>query len=180
MLWPQKPNTRFQSLFWNERASCLYDVVNGNSRDSSIRPNQIFALSLTFPLLAGERARQVVDRVQRDLLTPFGLRTLCPADPHYVGRYEGGPSQRDAAYHQGTVWSWLFGPFITAYLHVHKNSPEAIQQARLWLCAMEDHLCDAGLGQVSEIFDGDSPHHPRGCIAQAWSIGELIRLAARL
>lgn len=171
-----KAQQAFGPLFWNEAASCLYDVVNGDSRDASIRPNQIFAVSLTYPLLTGERARQVVDRVQRDLLTPFGLRTLSPEDSRYVGRYEGNPSTRDAAYHQGTVWPWLLGPFITAYLRVHENSAEAIEQARAWLHAIEEHLDGAGLGQIPEIFDGDPPYHARGCIAQAWSVGEILRV----
>ncbi len=166
----------FSALFWNQQESCLFDVIDGDSRDASIRPNQILAISLTHPITTGERARQVVERVQRDLLTPFGLRSLAPSDPQYVGRYEGPPSVRDAAYHQGTVWAWLIGPFITAFLRVYQNSPEAIQQAGDWLRTIEDHLQDAGLGQISEIFDGDPPHHPRGCIAQAWSVGEVLRV----
>jgi predicted glycogen debranching enzyme len=171
-----KAHEAFQSLFWNDKASCLYDVVDADSRDASIRPNQIFAISLTYPLITGERACQVVDRVQRDLLTPYGLRTLSPQDSRYTGRCEGGPSVRDTAYHQGTVWPWLLGPFITAYLRVHSNNPEAVEQGRVWLHAVEEHLREAGLGQISEIFDGDPPHHPRGCIAQAWSVGETLRV----
>jgi predicted glycogen debranching enzyme len=166
----------FLSQFWNEDAECLYDVVDGESHDGTIRPNQIFAVSLHFPLLAGERARQVVETVQRELLTPAGLRSLSPYDPRYRGRYEGDVLSRDGAYHQGTVWSWLLGPFIEAYLKVHGFSPEARRQAGDWLGEMRAHLWDAGLGQVSEIFDGDSPHNPRGCFAQAWSIAELLRV----
>lgn len=175
-----KARDAFESLFWNDSASCLYDVVCRDLRDASIRPNQILALSLTHPLITGERARKVIARVQRDLLTPFGLRTLSPEDSRYVGRYEGSPEVRDAAYHQGTVWPWLLGPFITAYLRVHHKSSESMQQAREWLRNMESDLCDAGLGQISEIFDGDPPHRPRGCIAQAWSVGEILRVLAEL
>jgi predicted glycogen debranching enzyme len=170
----------FEPLFWNEEAKCLYDVVEGDVRDPSIRPNQIFAISLSHPLLAGERARQVVERVQQDLLTPVGLRSLAPSDSRYAGRYEGGPSTRDSRYHQGTVWSWLLGPFITAYLRVNEDGAAARQQASEWLNAIKQHLQEAGLGQISEIFDGDFPHNPRGCIAQAWSVGEVLRVVSDL
>jgi predicted glycogen debranching enzyme len=170
----------FQPLFWNPAHSCLYDSVDGDFRDGSVRPNQIFAVSLTHPLLDGERSRQVVDCVERELLTPFGLRTLTRCDPRYIGVYVGGPSVRDAAYHQGTVWSWLLGPFITAYLRVHKYSAAAVDCAQRWLVPIQNHLLAAGLGQISEIFDGDPPHHPRGCIAQAWSVGEILRILCDL
>ncbi|MBV8897653.1 MAG: glycogen debranching enzyme family protein [Acidobacteriaceae bacterium] len=172
----EKAQTTFHTLFWNAASACLYDVVDDDSRDDSIRPNQIFAISLTHPLVEGERARHVVDCVERELLTPFGLRTLSRRDSRYVGRYEGGPNLRDGAYHQGTVWSWLWGAFVAAYLRVHENDAVARQQVRSWLRNLEGHLNEAGLGQVSEIFDGDPPHHPRGCIAQAWSVGELMRI----
>jgi len=175
-----KAQAAFEPLFWNEDESCLYDVVDRDSRDASIRPNQILALSLMYPLLTGERARRVVERVEHDLLTPFGLRTLAPKDPRYAGRCDGSPAARDGAYHQGTVWPWLLGPFLMAYLRVHGSSPEAIQQALEWLAPLEEHLWDAGLGQISEIFDGDAPHRPRGCIAQAWSVGEILRVRAHV
>jgi predicted glycogen debranching enzyme len=165
----------FLDQFWNEDSECLYDVVDGDAHDGSIRPNQIFAVSLHFPLLAGEPARKVVEIVRRELLTPAGLRSLSPYDPRYRGRYEGDVASRDGAYHQGTVWSWLLGPFIEAYLKVNGYSAEAKREAAGWLGEMRAHLWDAGLGQVSEIFDGDSPHTPRGCFAQAWSVGEILR-----
>ena len=165
----------FDKLFWNEGAGCLFDVVDGEMRDASIRPNQIFAMSLTHPILAGERAVHVLERVERDLLTPRGLRSLAKDDPQYRGRYEGGPWNRDTAYHQGTVWSWLLGPFVTGYLRVHAYSAPAQEKAEAWLRRMEEHLREAGLGQISEIFDGDAPHTSRGCIAQAWSVGEILR-----
>jgi predicted glycogen debranching enzyme len=166
----------FNRLFWNDASNCLYDVVNGEMVDPSIRPNQIFAVSLRHTLLSGERARAVVETVQQHLLTPYGLRSLAPSDPHYRGRYVGGPTERDGAYHQGTVWPWLMGPFITAYLKVYAGSDEARRHVTEWLTPLRDHLADGGLAQISEIFDGDAPQQPRGCIAQAWSVGEILRI----
>jgi predicted glycogen debranching enzyme len=165
----------FNQLFWNEKMGCLYDVVNGGVVDSSIRPNQIFAVSLPHSMLSPWRARAVVDRVQRDLLTPYGLRSLAPSDPQYHGRYGGDPNSRDGSYHQGTVWPWLLGPFITAYVKVHGGSPAARGQADQWLSPLRDHLAEAGLGHISEVFDGDPPYHPGGCVAQAWSVAEIFR-----
>lgn len=171
----ERAKESFENLFWNESAACLFDVVDGEMRDASIRPNQIFAVSLTYPILTGERAARVLERVERDLLTPRGLRSLSRDDPHYHGHYQGPPWIRDAAYHQGAVWSWLLGPFATAYLRVHEYSTPAREKAEGWLRSFEEHLREAGLGQISEIFDGDAPHTPRGCIAQAWSVGEILR-----
>jgi len=167
----------FNRLFWNEKLSCLYDVVNGASADASIRPNQILAVSLPHSMLSLERARAVVDVVARELLTPYGLRTLSPLDSRYVGRYEGDQRARDSAYHQGTVWPWLLGPFLSAFIKVNGGTPEARLQAAKWLEPFREHLRKAGLGQVSEIVDADFPHYPRGCIAQAWSVGEILRAA---
>jgi predicted glycogen debranching enzyme len=166
----------FNRLFWNEKLGCLYDVVNGGPPDPSIRPNQIFAVSLPHSMLRQERARRVVKKVEEHLLTPFGLRSLAPSDPQYCGSYTGGPIERDGAYHQGTVWPWLLGPFITAYVKVNGRSEEARRQAQAWLSSLESHLAEAGLGQVSEIFEGDAPHRPCGCIAQAWSVAEILRV----
>ncbi|HEX8708187.1 MAG TPA: amylo-alpha-1,6-glucosidase [Pyrinomonadaceae bacterium] len=167
----------FGPLFWNEEAGCLYDVVDGEEMDASLRPNQIFAVSLPHPLLPEAQAQRVVATVRRELLTPYGLRSLGRDDPRYRGRYEGDSLSRDGAYHQGTVWGWLMGPFITAYVRVNKGSPESRAEALRWLEGFREHLGRAGMGQVSEIFDGDAPHTPRGCIAQAWSVGELLRAA---
>jgi predicted glycogen debranching enzyme len=167
----------FNRLFWNEAAGCLYDVVAGDRRDGSIRPNQIFAVSLPHTMLSSQKATGVVAVVRRHLLTPYGLRSMAPDDPQYRGRYEGDPWHRDTAYHQGTVWAWLMGPFITAYLKVHGRTSESLEQVRQWLMPFHEHLRDAGLGHVSEIFDGDAPHRPRGCMAQAWSVAELLRTA---
>jgi len=166
----------FNRLFWNEKLGCLYDVVNGGPPDPSIRPNQIFAVSLPHNMLRQDRARRVVEKVEEHLLTPFGLRSLAPSDPLYRGHYTGGPKERDGAYHQGSVWPWLLGPFITAYIKVTGGSEEARHQAQAWLSPLESHLTEAGLGHISEIFEGDAPHRPCGCIAQAWSVAEILRV----
>ncbi len=177
-LMASKASQSFNDQFWNEADGCLYDVIQGDWRDASIRPNQVLALSLPFPILAHERARSVIEVAERELLTPVGLRSLSPRDPQYRPTYEGGPLSRDGSYHQGTVWPWLLGPFITAYLRVHAHRPEARERAAGWLRAFESHLEDAGLGQISEIFDAEPPHRARGCVAQAWSVAELLRVAA--
>jgi predicted glycogen debranching enzyme len=168
-------NWAFNRLFWNEKDNCLYDVVNGGPPDTSIRPNQVFAVSLPYTMLSPDRARSVVEKVRQHLLTPYGLRTLAPSDPQYRGRYTGGPVERDGAYHQGTVWPFLIGPFITAYVKVNGGSDAARTQASEWLGPLQDHLFDAALGHISEIFDGDAPQRPAGCAAQAWSVGEVLR-----
>lgn len=173
----QRCKQSFNQLFWNAAANCLYDVVDGETYDASLRPNQILAVSLKYSMLNQSQAKKVVAAVQRELLTPLGLRSLATSDPRYQGRYEGGPRERDAVYHQGTVWTWLIGPFITAYVKTNKGSSKSRQQAALWLEEFEQHLNEAGIGQVSEIFDGDAPHKSRGCIAQAWSVAELLRAA---
>jgi predicted glycogen debranching enzyme len=165
----------FNRAFWNEKTGCLYDVVNGAPPDPSIRPNQIFAVSLPYSMLSPERAKSVVDKVQEHLLTPYGLRSLAPSDPQYRGRYTGGPAERDGAYHQGTVWPWLLGPFVTAYVKINEGSEQARRQTEDWLSPVQSHLSDAGLGHISEIFEGDPPHRPVGCIAQAWSVAEVLR-----
>ena len=167
----------FNRLFWNEDAGCLFDVVNGGPPDASIRPNQIFAVSLQHSMLSDGRARKVVDVVERELLTPYGLRTLACSDSRYRPRYEGGVSERDSAYHQGTVWPWLLGPFITAYAKVNGNSQEARDRAAGWVRSVMELTREKGLGQICEILDGDPPHRPCGCIAQAWSVAEILRAA---
>ncbi len=165
---------RFVEVFWNGPASCLYDVVDGDRKDASIRPNQIFALSLPFPLLPKDKARDVLAVIEEKLLTPYGLRSLAPADPAYRGRYEGDSASRDGAYHQGTVWSWLLGPYADAL--VRTNGAVGKAKAKKAIEGLTPHLLEAGLGTISEIFDGDPPHAPRGCPAQAWSVGEALRV----
>jgi glycogen debranching enzyme len=172
----------FEQRFWNEGGGCLYDVVDcdhvSGTVDATMRPNQIFAVGgLPFPLLEGERARRVVDAVEARLSTPLGLRSLAPDDPAYVGRYEGGPRERDGAYHQGTVWPYLSGAFVDAWVRVRGGTDAAKQEAReRFLVPLRAHLDEAGLGHVSEIADGDAPHAPKGCPFQAWSLGELLRI----
>jgi glycogen debranching enzyme len=167
----------FNRLFWNADAGCLYDVVDGENRDRAIRPNQVFAVSLHHPVLDAERWSDVLRIVQRELLTPAGLRTLSPADPAYRPAYEGGVTSRDSAYHQGTVWLWLMGPFITAYVKSHGRSEASRQTATAWLRAFEPQMRMAGLGQLAEIANAEAPHKLKGCIAQAWSVAELLRAA---
>lgn len=172
----------FQDRFWNEEKQCLYDVIDVNHQlgqvDGSLRPNQMLAVGgLPLPIITGERARQIVATVEEHLLTPLGLRSLAPNDPHYVPRYEGGVLERDGGYHQGTVWPWLLGPFVEAWVRVHGNTKEARKKGRQkYLSPLMEHLKCAGLGHVSEIADAQPPHQPRGCPFQAWSLSELIRL----
>jgi predicted glycogen debranching enzyme len=166
---------RFREVFWNEAGNSLYDVVCGEERDASIRPNQIFAISLPHPLLDGADAESVLRIVEKHLLTPRGLRSLSPEDPRFIGTYIGGPRERDAAYHQGTVWSWLLGPYITALVRVRGEA--GIAEGQRILKAFQPHLEESCIGTISEIFDGAPPHAPRGCAAQAWSVGEILRAA---
>ncbi|MCD6377480.1 MAG: glycogen debranching protein, partial [Planctomycetes bacterium] len=166
----EKVARSFPVMFWNESTGCLYDCVNERGKDASIRPNQIIVLALADSLLSPLQRESVIETVKEELLTPYGLRTLSPKDPAYKPRYEG-----DDTYHQGTVWPWLMGFFIEAYLKVHNFSPNALQQADDWLKAFDEHLSQAGIGFISEIFDGEPPYKPAGCIAQAWSVGEILR-----
>jgi predicted glycogen debranching enzyme len=165
----------FEQLFWNPKRQCLFDCVNEDGPDAAIRPNQIFAVSLPHSPLAIDKQRAVLATVKKHLLTPRGLRTLSPEDPNYCPHYQGSPHQRDRAYHQGTVWAWLIGPFIEAHLKASPNRSAAIEQAEAWLDEFDEHLAGAAIGHVSEIFDGDPPHQARGCVAQAWSTAELLR-----
>jgi predicted glycogen debranching enzyme len=173
----------FAERFWNEERGFLYDVVDVGHRtgvnDASLRPNQIFAVGgLPFPILEGERARRVVDVVERQLWTPAGLRSLGPGEPGYIGHYRGDGRQRDGAYHQGTVWPWLTGPFVEAWLRVHDDTdePRRVAAAR-FLTPLLRHFEASAPGHIGEIADGDAPHAPAGCPFQAWSVGEALRLA---
>ena len=178
-------NAAFAARFVNSGGG-LYDVVDVDhvpgAYDASVRPNQILAVGgLPFPLLQGAAARAVVDVVEARLLTPLGLRSLSPDDPAYIGRYCGDSAARDGAYHQGTVWPWLMGPFVDAWLAVRGRSSIAKHEAReRFLAPLMAHLDHAGLGHVSEVADGDPPHTPGGCPFQAWSLGELIRIRRML
>jgi glycogen debranching enzyme len=157
------------------------DGIQGTA-DRRIRPNQVLAAGgLPHACVPPDLARLVLDLVEARLLTPLGLRTLDPADPAYRGRYQGGVRERDGAYHQGTVWPWLLGPFVEAWLRLRDNTPAARAEASArFLPPLRAHLGVAGLGGVSEIADGDAPHTPRGCPFQAWSLGELLRIEAML
>jgi len=165
----------FLRLFWNEAAGCFYDCLGPDGPDGSLRPNQVLAVSLPFAVAQGEYARRTVGRVFRHLYTSYGLRSLSPDDPRYQGRYLGDQWARDRAYHQGTVWSWLIGPFVTAYRKAHGYSAASRDQAERFLAPFGQHLNDHGVGYISEIFDGDEPLVPRGCFAQAWSVAEVLR-----
>ena len=163
----------FNRRFWCAEANHLYDVVDGeNGDDPSCRPNQIFAISLDHPVLARERWAAVIDTVTRVLWTPVGLRTLAPGHPDYKSVYSGDLRSRDAAYHQGTVWPWLIGPFFDARLKTH---PEDAAGARALLDGLDARLSEACVGSIAEIFDAEAPYVPRGCVAQAWSVAEVLR-----
>lgn len=174
--------TAFQERFWNAERNCLYDVVDADHQagrnDAALRPNQIFAVGgLPAPLLEGERARRVVEVVADQLLTPMGLRTLGPKEAGYCPRYGGGVRQRDGAYHQGTVWPWLLGPFVEAWLRISGDTPKNRERARKqFLTQVLDYANGPGMGHLPEITDAETPQIPRGCPWQAWSLGELLRL----
>jgi len=170
----------FAESFWFEEGAYLYDVVDAPDGtpgarerrvDSTLRPNQIFAVSLGTDLLDARQARAVVDTCARELLTPLGLRSLSPRDPRYAGTYSGGPQQRDAVYHQGTLWPWLLGPFALAHYRVYGDA----RHAQLLLAGLAPHLDEGCIGTISEIADGNPPYTPRGCFAQAWSVAETLR-----
>jgi predicted glycogen debranching enzyme len=168
----------FNRRFWYDEGRHLYDVVDGEDGDDpACRPNQLLAISLAHAVLDETRWAPVLEAVRSRLLTPYGLRTLAPEHRQYRSQYYGDLRSRDAAYHQGTVWPWLIGPYVDAWLRVHPNEPAG---ASPLLAAFSDHLSEAGIGTVSEIFDGDAPYTPRGCIAQAWSVAELVRTLSRL
>jgi predicted glycogen debranching enzyme len=171
----------FRSKFWNGSGNCLFDLVDVDGasgadarNDASIRPNQIFALCLPHKLLEPPAARQVLAVVERELLTPFGLRTLSPRDPQYRGTYAGGVLARDSAYHQGTVWPWLMGPFVVAHFEAHGRDAASRQRCLHWLSALREYRTSEGMNQLPEVFDGDPPHRPGGCPAQAWSLATII------
>ena len=163
----------FNKRFWYDQGGYLFDVIDGESgNDSALRPNQLFAFSLPNPVLEPPRWKPVLDKVQQHLLTPYGLRSLAPGYPDYKPQYYGDLRSRDAAYHQGTVWAWLIGPFVDAWLRVY---PDDFDGARRFLEGFKTHLGDACIGSISEVFDATEPFIPRGCVAQAWSVAEVIR-----
>ena len=166
----------FNAKFWDSANQCLFDVVDGDEPDDHIRPNQIYAVSLPFSLLPEEQEKAVVALVEKELFVGCGLRSLAPDHPDYHGIYCGALAKRDAAYHQGTAWGFLLGGFFSAYMKVNHHSSSAAENAIRMLEPVRKHLTDSGcIGSISEIFDGDAPHNPRGCYAQAWSVGEVLR-----
>ena len=169
----EKARESFNRRFWDGRLGHLLDVVDGEGGDGpACRPNQIFAIALDHPVLDPARWGAIVETCRDRLLTPVGLRSLAPGHPDYKPSYHGDLRTRDAAYHQGTVWSWLIGPFVDAWLKVHPDRPE---EARRMLDGLVAHLGEANIGSVSEVFDAESPFTPRGCVAQAWGVAELLR-----
>ena len=173
-----KVKDSFSKAFWISPFRGLNDTVLGDRKDAAVRPNQIFAVSVPNSPLNHDQQSAVVEVVRRELLTPYGLRTLNKSDAHYCGRYCGGPWDRDRAYHNGTVWPWLIGPFLEAYLKVHQHSPDSVRQVRVWLQPLLDHMHSACIGQISECFEADEPHRPVAAPAQAWSVAEALRIAA--
>jgi glycogen debranching enzyme len=159
--------------FWNAQRGCCYDVIDapGLGNDPSLRPNQIFAAALPVSPLTPAQQKAVVDTCSERLLTPYGLRSLAPGEPGYQGHYGGGPRERDAAYHQGTAWGWLLGPFALAHYRVYRDRAAAMG----FLGSIGAAIRAYGVGSLAEIYDGDAPFTPRGCIAQAWSVGEVLR-----
>lgn len=167
----------FAKTFWNEAEQCLYDVVTNGHRDGAVRPNQIFAVSLKNAILNdAEKAKKVVEKVEKELLAPVGLRSLAPNDSQYCPVYIGSPFKRDSCYHQGTVWGWLIGGFVDGLRKTSENEEETEAKIAEILKGFEAHLTEAGIGQISEIFDADAPFNPRGCFAQAWSVAEVLRV----
>ncbi|HOJ09650.1 MAG TPA: amylo-alpha-1,6-glucosidase [Clostridiales bacterium] len=170
----------FVAKFWNEAGQCLYDVVNEDFMDDKIRPNQIMAVSLSYPVVERDMAVKIVKKVLEELYTAYGIRSLSPKSKEYKGIYIGNPYERDSAYHQGTAWSWLSGQFITAMINAYEGSSEILEKAKLLIWPFKDHIRDGCIGSISEIFDGDDTGIPRGCFAQAWSVGEVLRAYSEL
>ncbi len=177
----QKTRQSFDKLFWYAEGEYLYDVMDENGKpDASLRPNQLFAISLPFPLLEGRKAEAVLKIIEEKLYTPVGLRSLPPEDVHYIHQYGGDTWHRDSAYHEGTVWSWLLGPYVDAIMsvpgYIGLDGISGREKAMKIIENFSYHLKEGGIGTVSEIFDADAPHHPRGCMAQAWGVGEILRV----
>ena len=173
----QQVRENFRAAFWNSQRQCLFDVLAPEGPDGKLRPNQIFAVSLPYNLLEQHQQQCVVRAVERELLTPLGLRTLARNDPDYKPRYQGSPAERDAAYHQGTVWPWLLGPFIDAYLIAFGKAQANLDYCGGLVVKLEAEAARAGcIGSIAEIYDAEEPRHPRGCPSQAWSVAELARV----
>lgn len=171
----EKARESFNKVFWNEKKECLFDVVGKNKKDDKVRPNQIFACSLTHAVVNGEKAKKIVKKVWDQLYTPFGIRTLSPDSPEFEARYEGDRYRRDESYHQGTAWPWLTGHFIAAYLRNENYSDESRRKAMQMLEPFRKEMDMSCIGHIAEIFDATDPQYPKGCCAQAWSLAEILR-----
>ncbi|KAB2880612.1 glycogen debranching protein [bacterium] len=172
----EKTKKSFNEQFWNADKSCLYDFINGEFKNEDVRPNQIFAVSLPFEILDKVKQKDLVSVVERELLTCCGLRSLSDLNDRFIGTYSGDPYHRDGAYHQGTVWPWLIGAYLEAYLKVHGYSSDSKLYCEKIVRPFEQQLTDGGIGTISEIVDGAEPHLPKGCISQAWSVAEILRI----
>ncbi len=172
--WPEKIKASFIELFWSDKRKYLADYVDDSGTNWDVRPNMVFACSLPYTMISKDQQKMILDIVKSELLTPRGLRTLSPNNEKYIGIYEGDPESRDMAYHQGTVWPWLIGHFCEAYLKIHKKS--GLQMVKDIYAGFEPEMVNAGIGTISEIFDGNPPHEAKGAISQAWSVAELLRL----
>ncbi|MEA3451578.1 MAG: amylo-alpha-1,6-glucosidase, partial [Bacteroidota bacterium] len=172
--YPEKIKNSFMETFWDDEKGYLADYVDKDGQNWDVRPNQVIATSMPFPILTPEYAQKVLKIIENELLTPKGLRTLSPKNIEYKGRYEGNQNERDLAYHQGTVWPWLVGHFVEGYLKIHGKS--GIRFAERIYNNFEEDMFEGGLGTISEIYDGDPPHTHRGAISQAWSVAEVLRI----
>lgn len=176
----EKVRTSFRSQFWNDEKDCLKDVISGTKADHQVRCNQIWAVSVPFGMLTKEEEMKVVDKVFETLYTPYGLRSLEPADEEYHPFYGGGLWERDTAYHQGTVWGFPLGGYYLAYLKVHDYSEKAVETVKEQTAMIEAGMREGCIGHIAEIYDGENPDTSKGCFAQAWSVGELLRVFAAL
>ncbi len=175
----EKTLQSFNEKFWNDSKSCLHDVLVGESGDGRVRPNQLFAISLAYPVLSKDRWRDTLRTVESELLTPVGLRSLSPSDPQYKGKCAGNQRERDQAYHQGAVWPWLFGAYVSAYLKVYPPDARTLSFVQQLYSPFKKRITETGIGTICEIYDGDPPHIARGAISQAWSIAEVLRSYVR-
>jgi glycogen debranching enzyme len=172
---PELIKKSFLEIFWDEKSACLADYVNDDEgKNLFIRPNMVIAVSLPYSMLSKEQMKMVLDVADRDLVTVRGLRTLSPSNKLYQGVCEGTQEERDNAYHQGTVWPWLYGPFCEGWLKVYGQ--QGVQKVKKLIYGLEAVMSEHGISTISEIYDGDPPHAPRGCISQAWSVGEVLRI----
>ncbi|MGC9344510.1 MAG: amylo-alpha-1,6-glucosidase, partial [Bacteroidales bacterium] len=171
---PGKIKSSFIETFWSEEEGYLADFVDGENKDLAVRPNMVIATAMEYNMLSSEMKNSILEVVKSELLTPKGLRTLSPKNPDYKGIYQGDHDARDEAYHQGTVWPWLLEHFVKSYLDIHKNT--GLVLAKQIYLGFEEDMVKHGVGSVSEIYDGDPPHHPKGAISQAWSVAALLRI----